>query len=219
MHPDLNYAGKKLHLLGTRVIGAEHHVHEAPHQHHIFRRHRPENHLGSGPNDGHVIIDDEEAQIGFQKPNDEKSLDRPEFRKNEAATNFELFYDLWFVANLNVFGGVHEISDEDTLLSFICYIILLWTTWGVTTLFDVRFTADSVLERACKAVHLGVMVGFAEMGPSFNPDDQIKSVFQTMSFFLAASRFVLACQYGYVAWQVRGRTHSMSRYSWRRDIG
>jgi len=47
------------------------------------------------------------------------------------------------------------------------------------------------------------MVGFSEIGTSFDPDNQIKSVFRAMSFCLAASRFVLACQYGVVAFQVR----------------
>lgn len=73
----------------------------------------------------------------------------------------------------------------------------------MTTLFDVRYTADSVLERCCRAVHLGVMVGFAEIGTSFNPDAQIKSVFQGMSFFLGVSRLVLGLQYAWVGWQVR----------------
>jgi hypothetical protein len=80
---------------------------------------------------------------------------------------------------------------------------LLWTTWLITTLYDVRFTSDSVLERCCKAVHLGVMVGFAEIGTAFEPEAQIKSVFRAMSFFLMFSRLALALQYGLVAWQIR----------------
>jgi low temperature requirement protein LtrA len=73
----------------------------------------------------------------------------------------------------------------------------------MTTIYDVRFTADSVLERCCKAIHLGVMVGFSEIGTSFDPDDQIKSIFRAMSFFLMMSRLALALQYGVVAWQIR----------------
>jgi low temperature requirement protein LtrA len=74
-------------------------------------------------------------------------------------------------------------------------------------MYDVRFTADSLLERCCKAIHLGVMVGFAEIGTAFEPDAQIKSVFRTLSFFLMFSRLVLAVQYGVVAWQIRKYTH------------
>ncbi|KAF7531958.1 hypothetical protein G7054_g8409 [Neopestalotiopsis clavispora] len=129
--------------------------------------------------------------------------DVPEFCKNEAATTFELFYDLWFVANLSVFSSVHEISTIKSLQSFIGYYILLWTTWLITTLYDVRFTSDSVLERCCKAVHLGVMVGFAEIGTAFDPDHQIQAIFRAMSFFLMFSRLALTLQYGLVAWQIR----------------
>ncbi|KAI1879576.1 hypothetical protein JX265_002530 [Neoarthrinium moseri] len=101
------------------------------------------------------------------------------------------------------FCKVHEITTEKSLMSFIGYMILLWTTWLITTIYDVRFTADSVLERCCKAIHLGVMVGFAEIGTAFQPEAQIKSVFQAMSLFLMFSRLALALQYGLVAWQIR----------------
>lgn len=73
----------------------------------------------------------------------------------------------------------------------------------MTTIYDVRFTSDSVLERCCKAIHLGVMIGFAEIGTSFNPDKQISSVFKAMSLFLMMSRLTLALQYGVVLWQIR----------------
>lgn len=77
----------------------------------------------------------------------------------------------------------------------------------MTTIYDVRFTSDSILERMCKALHLGVMVGFAEMGTSFDPHRQIKSVYQAMSVFLCVSRLLLTLQYGVVAYQVRKYAH------------
>ncbi len=73
----------------------------------------------------------------------------------------------------------------------------------MVTMYDVRYTADSVFERFCKAIHLGVMVGFAESGTSFDPHDQIKTIFQTLSLFLAVSRLTLGLQYSLVAFQVR----------------
>ncbi|KAI1206517.1 uncharacterized protein F4807DRAFT_233708 [Annulohypoxylon truncatum] len=185
---DLDYAGRRLQLLGSRVVEPEmtgHRViptHHHQHQHQQLARHQDET---------------EELNPKEGPPN------APVFYKPEAATNFELFYDLWFVANLNVFTGIHDISDFSKFTSFIGYIVLLWTTWGLTTLYDVRFTADSIWERCCKAVHLGVMIGFAEIGTSFDPDDQIVSIFRTMSLFLAVSRFVLFLQYGMVAFQIR----------------
>ncbi|KAI1386763.1 uncharacterized protein F4822DRAFT_325776 [Hypoxylon trugodes] len=192
-HNDLDYAGRRLQLLGTRVVepelsGSGHRVLTFhPHQHHHRRTHSH---------------DDTEDTYPEKGPSD-----TPKFHKSHSASNFELFYDLWFVANLNVFTTVHEISDFSNFVSFIGYMVLLWTTWVMTTLYDVRFTADSVFERVCKAIHLGVMIGFSEIGTNFDPNDQIVSVFRTMSLFLAVSRFVLFIQYGVVLIQIRKYSH------------
>ena len=107
----------------------------------------------------------------------------PEFQRHAETTNIELFYDLFFVANLTTSSGIHEINDRNTLTSYIGFFCVLWFTWCQVSLFDVRFVADSVLERAAKAVHLGVMVGLAIVGPNFDPADQEKQVFQTMCKF------------------------------------
>ncbi|KAI2620637.1 hypothetical protein GGS26DRAFT_570434 [Hypomontagnella submonticulosa] len=185
---DLDYAGRRLQLVGSRVVEPEKSgpgsrvIPTHQHHHHHSRTHSEE----------------------FEDSNSEKgSRDTPKFLKTEAASNFELFYDLWFVANLNTFTSIHDISDIEKFSSFIGYMVLLWTTWLLTTLYDVRFTADSVWERCCKAVHLGVMIGFAEIGTNFDPNNQIVSVFRTMSLFLAVSRLVLFLQYGLVAFQIR----------------
>ncbi|KAF3061119.1 hypothetical protein GL218_03734 [Daldinia childiae] len=190
-HHDLDYAGRRLQLVGSRVVEAEDSGHRViPMQHH----HHHHSHSRS--------YDDTEES------SPEKGRHHtPKFLKTHSATNFELFYDLWFVANLNVFTSKHDISDISKFSSFIGYIVLLWTTWLLTTLYDVRFTADSVWERCCKAIHLGVMIGFAEIGAAFDPNDQIVSVFRAMSLFLAVSRFVLALQYGMVTFQIRKYAH------------
>lgn len=54
-----------------------------------------------------------------------------------------------------------------------------------------RFVADSVLERAAKAVHLGVMIGFAIVGPNFVPADtgEEVNVFRTMCEYCILERF------------------------------
>ncbi|KAI5860002.1 hypothetical protein GGS23DRAFT_257914 [Durotheca rogersii] len=180
-HPDLDYSGQRLPLVGSRVVESE-----------VSGLRVVPGHRGHGHDGGQ-----QENAPG----------DSPEFLKTEAATNFELFYDLWFVANLNVFTSIHDISNFERFTSFIGYMVLLWTTWLLTTLYDVRFTADSVWERCCKAVHLGVMIGFAEIGTNFEPDNQIVSVFRTMALFLAVSRFVLFLQYGVVFLQIRKYAH------------
>lgn len=64
-----------------------------------------------------------------------------------------------------------------------------------------------MLERCCRAAHLGVMTGFAVIATSFNPEKQIASVYRAMSFFLTVSRLVLALQYELSAWQVRKFKH------------
>ncbi|PTB73815.1 hypothetical protein M440DRAFT_1440744 [Trichoderma longibrachiatum ATCC 18648] len=70
-------------------------------------------------------------------------------------------------------------ADADDGLEFAK--LLLWTTWLLTTLYDVRYVTDSVWERLCRAVHLAVMVGFAELGPTFDFFKEAKSVFRAMS--------------------------------------
>ncbi|KAL7627936.1 hypothetical protein AAE478_002131 [Parahypoxylon ruwenzoriense] len=176
-HRDLDYAAERLPLVGSRIVESE--------------------------KSGHRVVPSNTGHPHDEREDDRATGDSPEFLKNHAATNFELFYDLWFVANLNVFTSIHDISDFARFKSFIGYMVLLWTTWLLTSLYDVRFTADSVWERCCKAAHLGVMIGFAEIGTNFDPDNQIVSVFRTMSLFLAVSRFILFLQYGVVFVQIR----------------
>ena len=106
----------------------------------------------------------------------------PEFKKRTETTNIELFYDLFFVANLTAFSTNHEINDTKTLTSYVGFFCVLWFTWCQVSLFDVRFVADSVLERLAKAIHLGVMVGMAIVAPNYVPDDieEDTQPFQTM---------------------------------------
>lgn len=46
--------------------------------------------------------------------------ENPELHKHTEATNLELFYDLFFAANLTVFSNVHEVTDGDTLKQYVC---------------------------------------------------------------------------------------------------
>ncbi|KAI1470912.1 uncharacterized protein F4812DRAFT_419442 [Daldinia caldariorum] len=192
-HRDLDYASHRLQLVGSRVVEPEDSGHRViPTQHHHHHQHH--HHVDSYDEAGDPSLENGKRHT-------------PKFLKTHSATNFELFYDLWFVANLSVFTSKHDISDKSKFSSFIGYIVLLWTTWLLTTLYDVRFTADSVWERCCKAIHLGVMIGFAEIGAAFDPNDQIVAVFRAMSLFLAVSRLVLAFQYGMVLFQIRTYAH------------
>lgn len=92
----------------------------------------------------------------------------PAFERHEESTAIELFYDLFFVANLTTFSNIHEINNIKTLTSYMGFFCILWFTWCITSLYDIRFVTDSLLSRIAKGVHLGVMVGLAVSGPQFD---------------------------------------------------
>lgn len=93
--------------------------------------------------------------------NDHTLHENPAFHRHTEATNAELFYDLFFVANLTVFTTIHEVNDGKTLSQYVGFFALLWFTWYQVSLYDVRFSMDSMAERVCKALQFGVMIGFA----------------------------------------------------------
>lgn len=94
----------------------------------------------------------------------------PQFVRHEESTTIELFYDLFFVANLTTFTYVHEINSRKALTSYIGFFCVLWFTWCQTSLFDVRFLADSWLQRFAKLCHLGIMVGLSVVGPHYDTE-------------------------------------------------
>ncbi|VUC30154.1 unnamed protein product [Clonostachys rosea] len=126
-----------------------------------------------------------------------------QFERRESATTSELFYDLWFVANLTVFATVHPITEVDALVSFVGYFLLLWNTWFITTTFDARFIHDGILPRLARACHLTVMIGFAIAGAAFDRKELIRSIIKALSLFLALSRLVLTAQYCLILYGVR----------------
>ncbi|PVH84270.1 hypothetical protein DL98DRAFT_558495 [Cadophora sp. DSE1049] len=127
----------------------------------------------------------------------------PQFQRHEEATTIELFYDLFFVANLTTFTSLHKINEPSALRSYSGFFCLLWFTWCQVSLFDVRFVADSILERIAKACQFGVMIGLAVVGPKFDPANQYYSTFQTLAIILGFSRLVLSLQYLVVLFHVR----------------
>ncbi|KAI3401179.1 hypothetical protein diail_325 [Diaporthe ilicicola] len=148
--------------------------------------------------------DDDDDKFSLRRGSGVALLDeQPSFRKRESSSILELFYDLWVVATLNVFTSAHEITSRAELASFLQYIFLLWTTWFLVVIYDVRFLEDSVVERLTRAVQLGVLLVFVQAAPFFNPADQTRGVFASLSIVLAFSRLVLAGQYGIVLWQTR----------------
>ncbi|KAK6351219.1 hypothetical protein TWF718_004389 [Orbilia javanica] len=128
--------------------------------------------------------------------------------RHAEATWVELFYDLFFVANLTTFTDSHQINDGDTLQSYIGYFAILWFTWLQAALFDLRFGGDSLIQRIAKALQIGVMVGFSAINSKFDPryPEENWQAFKTLSLLLFASRFAIAIQYFVVWWTVRQYT-------------
>lgn len=136
----------------------------------------------------------------------DKSDSLPKFVKHEESTNIELFYDLFFVANLTTFSSVHDINSKKALTSYMGFFCVLWFTWCQTSLFDIRFVADSWLERIAKACHLGVMVGLAVVGPNYDTTGEKEASFralQTMALILSVSRLILGLQYLLIGFHIR----------------
>lgn len=67
---------------------------------------------------------------------------------------------------------------------------------------------DSIFERVCKALHLGIMIAFAVVGTQFDTSDTAENavVFQQFSCIMMVSKIILLLQYGYVLFWVRGHS-------------
>ncbi|KAF5877186.1 uncharacterized protein Bfra_001549ia [Botrytis fragariae] len=133
---------------------------------------------------------------------EEEMFETPEFRRYEETTNMELFYDLFFVANLTTFNDVHDVNEIDALKSYAGFFCILWFLWLQVSLFDVRFVTDSILERIGKACQFGVMIGLAIVGPDFNSSDQKPGAFRSLAIILMFSRLILSFQYSVILYHV-----------------
>ncbi|KAE9966283.1 hypothetical protein BLS_007116 [Venturia inaequalis] len=127
------------------------------------------------------------------------------YKHHGEASTIELFYDLFFVGNLAYYTAMHQHVDAQAVVAYLKLFTLMWFTWLPTTLFDVRFSADSVWNRACKAIHFGVMTGFVFAGPLFDLYDKADDIrsFRDFALVLVVSRAILTLQYSLVMWQSR----------------
>lgn len=121
-----------------------------------------------------------------------------EFTEHNEPSSIQLFYDLFFVANLSTCTANHNVKDGNTLESYVCFFTLLWFTWFCTIIFDVRFAIDSWFIRLSKAYSFSIMAAFAMSTVFFNAEDG--ALFghdrQAISYILMASRMFLVIQYG-----------------------
>jgi len=92
------------------------------------------------------------------------------------------------------------------LTNYIGFFTILWFTWLETSLFDVRFSSDSVFNRVCKSISFGVMTGFAVCGAIYDTTHIAENVkaFRALSIILMVSRLSLVAQYAVVLWYVKG---------------
>ncbi|KAH7329660.1 hypothetical protein B0I35DRAFT_474234 [Stachybotrys elegans] len=136
---------------------------------------------------------------------EDRELDREiiKLRRYEEPTLLEVFFDLFFAANYGVFTKTQSVNSSEGFNSTLGYFAMLWMTWLLIGLYDVRFVTDSIFERVARAAQLGVMVGFAVVAPNFNPSQQIEQTMRTMSLILMVSRIVLAVEYTSIAWHLR----------------
>ncbi|KAF2689558.1 hypothetical protein K458DRAFT_484225 [Lentithecium fluviatile CBS 122367] len=122
------------------------------------------------------------------------------FSQRHEANTVELFFDLFFVANLATFTTYHSITDGSYLIAYVGFFGILWSCWFQVTLHDVRFARDSIYERVCKTIQFIVFVGLALVGSSFNPGSKKanNTNFRILCYTLIISRGLLAIQYGVV---------------------
>jgi low temperature requirement protein LtrA len=125
--------------------------------------------------------------------------DKSKLQRHAETTTSELFYDLFFVANLTSFTSMIEINDIKKLKAYVGFFSLLWLTWYQVSLYDVRFLKDTrtLFERVTKAIHFGVMVGFAIIGPQWKPGESNidYTIYKAFGLFLMVSRLTLFTQY------------------------
>ena len=152
-----------------------------------------------------------EKALHFDLPHrHDRSL--PPFKHHHESSTVELFYDLFFVANLATFTANHEIVNADSLKNYIGFFTILWFTWLETSLFDVRFATDSVFNRICKAISFGVMTGFAICGAIYDTSQVGENVkaFRALALILMVSRLALVVQHGVVFYYVREYRKTMA---------
>lgn len=139
------------------------------------------------------------------------------FSPRHEASTIELFFDLWFVANLAAFTQYHAITNRYSFWSYIAFFIVLWTSWFHVVCFDARFTSDSVWERACKTVHFIAFAAFALAGYKFMPIAPNVAtatphwIYRILCFALLLSRAWLALQYIVTVIMCSMKKHRSSR--------
>ncbi|KAL1306849.1 hypothetical protein AAFC00_005504 [Neodothiora populina] len=118
----------------------------------------------------------------------------------------ELFFDLFFVANLSNLTSNNPVNDVRDLTQYIGWFSIIWTTWFQVALFDVRFGVDSIVSRVLKFIQFCVMTSLAAESLGFSPrlfkrqESDIMSSFFAIDLTLLISRASLAIDYLITLW-------------------
>jgi hypothetical protein len=109
--------------------------------------------------------------------------------------------DVWSL-QFYVYDGANL---QTALINYLKLFTILWFNWLCTTLFDVRFSIDSVWNRVHKAIQFGVFTGFVFAGPVFDrySNSRDAMAYKNFAIVLVVSRVALAIQYAMVMWQGR----------------
>lgn len=135
----------------------------------------------------------------------ESALAHRIFRKQHEASTLELFFDLFFVANLAIFTTKSAHVDLLSLTNYIGFFAILWSTWFHISMFDVRFYVDSIFTRLCKFVAFGIMVslvGLTQLYAAILENGASRS-FQGIALVMFGARWLWVIQYGVVLYFVR----------------
>jgi len=74
------------------------------------------------------------SSAGTVEPGDinreiDEFMNEPVFKHYEESTNLQLFFDLFFVANLASFNDKQEINSQVSLGIYVGFFCILWFTW------------------------------------------------------------------------------------------
>jgi low temperature requirement protein LtrA len=85
-------------------------------------------------------------------------------------------------------------------LSYVGFFVIIWVTWYHITLHDVRFSHDTIYERACKTVQMVAFVGFALVGSAFEPgtSEGSNTNFRILCYVLTLVHTLLFLQYAVI---------------------
>ncbi|KAK7959368.1 Low temperature requirement A [Apiospora aurea] len=112
-------------------------------------------------------------------------------KEDSRSIKFELFFDLWFVANIQILAESTEISSPNDLKLYFAFLCVLWFTWFNVCMFDVRFMTDSIFERVIRIVQFASMAGFTVVVTKFDPRHETFDPTRSADSRLYANQVVL----------------------------